>query len=238
MIIQENGIIRPSGPALVIRLWQFKTSKNNLDIDFKKISKEQILMRHTRFYEGFTKVREEENAIHADYVVGHSITVHKFDAEKKKLVPSTVFSHGVANLILRYDLGLIEARGTSWVARIGIRKLEEILDVKIPKYEIPQARIHELLDHAALISTVKIVNTNGSPLQSISLFGNVKESPEWRKVKQNQDENKIEFFRAQLIPPSGHVLSCMVNSRGGILIYKRGDGIPSTDVQWLIGNLL
>lgn len=237
MIIQENGIIRPSGPALVIRLWKFNTSKTDLDSDFAKLNNEQSVRNYSRFYEGITELREEQNAIHLTYVVGHGVTVHKFDAEKKKLVPSTIFSHGVAHLILHYDLGLIEARGTSWVAKVGVRKLEQILEKKIKRYNIPQQRINELLNNASLISTVKIVSTNGSNLQAISLVGDIIKSPEWRKLR-TQDEAKVDFFRAHFLPPSGHILSCMVNSRGSILIYKRGDGIPSTDVQWLIGNLL
>jgi len=238
MIIEEEGILRPSGPALVIKLWKFSRKESEISNDAQKLINEKSLIQYSRFYEGFTSVREERDAIYAEFVVGHSLTVRKFDPEKKKLVPSTVFSHGMAQLIIHYDIGIIEGRGTSWVAKIAVRRLEELFNTKIQRYEIPQEHIQRLIKNAALISSVKLVTTDSNPLQAISLYGKINESAEWPKLVKKQEERIIEFTRAQLVPPSGHIMSCMINRKGGILIYKRGDGIPSQDIQWLISNLL
>ncbi len=238
MIVEDNGFIRPSGPALVIKLWQFNGNKETINADYEMLKEDTVLMKYTRFYEGFSNIQKDENSISADYVMGRTVTVQKFDLSTKKLVPSTIFSHGTAKITLRYDLGIVETRGTSWAAKMAINKLEQVLAGNIKKYSIPKEKFFDLTKQATMLTNIKVNQLKEDALQSISLFGAVQDSHEWKKMMKNKESIDIEFLRAQLMTPTRQILSCMINNSGSLLIYKKGDGIAQNDVNWLIAQLV
>ena len=233
MALQTNGLIIPKGDYLLLRLYHIEGGFGSTAAIVNKLKDNPVEFQNRKFYEGFDDVDTDGNMISVYYTVGQPITVQRMKGEE--LTPEIIYSQGRCEYIIHVKEKFLEYRGTSWVAKRGLIRLQEILGTEFKSVNLNENTMVTLCRDAALVKTVKIADLDNPALSRIELNGEILDSAEWTIYRR---QGTIKFFKGFIELPNRKQINAQISNKGSMLIYKKGYGIPAEDVISAVSMLM
>ncbi|MGQ9722767.1 MAG: hypothetical protein ACUVXA_15765 [Candidatus Jordarchaeum sp.] len=232
--VKKNGeFVSMRGIGIPVRL--YKLQQNKLDGDeVIKLMKKQLWGDGTE--EGFIKPRKLNGEVQAEYVVSYPTHYYTLDS-KGRIVPVSVMAQDKGEIHVRLKTGVIELRGSYLAAKRSVAKTVEITGVKAEAMTLSDDAMDKLMKKAKEVSTVTISNLENPYLNSLEIRGEaIKRAPEILIFRKRQ-RGRIQTLRGTYSLPSGQMLTCFFNSKGSFIMYRKGEGIYTDDLEYMIDYL-
>jgi hypothetical protein len=224
----DNGAVVPAGPALSVRVYvingrRLGSAKNIV----QKLNEHELYFKNVeKYYEGFFKPSINGDLVEVEYYTGQLINVYSKNNGDLRSEP--IYSQGKCEYIIHPTDGYLECRHTTWVAKKGLRLLEEALDVEFEPVFLDSSSMKEICDKAFQVTSVSIGGLDESEdLSKFQLTGdNVLETTYWRMYSKR---GTIKAVKGLIDLTSGGRVNVRISNNGSMLIYRNPNGYVDID---------
>lgn len=243
---KKDVLIKPRGMGLSVKLFRIEglaQSASQLASLFKKTP--YAPKKKKDITSGFVKAKAVDNSVQADFIAGFRVPVIGYDKDGQ-LATVHYISVDRGTVIVKTTKSTVEVRGSGRVASRFRRVLEEHTGAKMSPLNL-NGGTKKVYDTAADIASIRLTmpseeDTRGrvqtTPLSNIEFQGEGIQSADEIVLYTRKYKGEIVRFRGTFPYPSGAFLTTSVNALvGSIMVYKTGDGILESDLNWIV-NLL